>query len=307
VSFFRWQWTPHATYAATRIFASNFNPAKAQRFFNLVLLPKCRDDVQLHGRMNFHLYLALKKATYKSAAFYKGILLPLAASGDCTFREAVIFGSVVAKSAIPQLHSAAALIKLSQMPYSGAVSISQGKRVCLETSFARPSHAAASLQVLEQEYTLPYMAADTLAEHFNGLQRPSKARCRLIWHQSLLAFVQRYKADLTAEQKERIKALLHIHAHHTMTPEVRRDSPVPCRGEARSLCCAQMPAPRASVAGAQSASASGRASHREHWLPAEMHLTLTCIEGTVGPQNLTALLVIKPCQVPFPILNFEFC
>lgn len=35
-------WTPHATYAATRIFASNFNPAKAQRFFNLILLPKCR-------------------------------------------------------------------------------------------------------------------------------------------------------------------------------------------------------------------------------------------------------------------------
>ena len=29
-------WTPHATFAATRIFASNFNPAKAQRFFNLV-------------------------------------------------------------------------------------------------------------------------------------------------------------------------------------------------------------------------------------------------------------------------------
>lgn len=57
------QWTPHATYAATRIFASNFNPAKAQRFFNLVLLPKARDDVQAHGRMNFHLYLALKKAT----------------------------------------------------------------------------------------------------------------------------------------------------------------------------------------------------------------------------------------------------
>ncbi len=116
-------WTPHATYAATRIFASNFNPAKAQRFFNLVLLPKCRDDVHAHGRMNFHLYLALKKATYKSAAFYKGILLPLAASGDCTLREAVIVGSIVAKTAIPQLHSAAALIKLATMPYSGSVSI----------------------------------------------------------------------------------------------------------------------------------------------------------------------------------------
>ena len=75
-------WTPHATLAATRVFASNFNPAKAQRFFNLVLLPKCRDDIVLHKRLNFHLYLALRKATYKPAAFYKGIVLPLAASGE---------------------------------------------------------------------------------------------------------------------------------------------------------------------------------------------------------------------------------
>jgi essential nuclear protein 1 len=127
-------WTPHATYAATRIFSSNLNPAKAQRFYNLVLLPKCRDDVHAHGRMNFHLYLALKKATYKSAAFYKGVLLPLAASGDCTLREAVIFGSVVAKTAIPQLHSAAALIKLATMPYSGAVSIFLRVRVFLWNS-----------------------------------------------------------------------------------------------------------------------------------------------------------------------------
>lgn len=74
-------WTPHATLAATRVFASNFNPAKAQRFFNVVLLPKCRDDISLHKRLNFHLYLALRKATYKPAAFYKGVVLPLAASG----------------------------------------------------------------------------------------------------------------------------------------------------------------------------------------------------------------------------------
>ena len=47
-----------------------------------VLLPKCRDDIAFHKRLNFHLYLALRKATYKPAAFYKGILLPLVASGE---------------------------------------------------------------------------------------------------------------------------------------------------------------------------------------------------------------------------------
>lgn len=116
-------WTPHSTYAATRIFASNFNAAKAQRFLNLILLPKCRDDIYYHKRLNFHLYLALKKATYKPSAFYKGIVLPLAAAGDCTLKEALIFGSVVSKMTLPQIHSAAALIKLAGMEYNGAVSV----------------------------------------------------------------------------------------------------------------------------------------------------------------------------------------
>jgi essential nuclear protein 1 len=116
-------WTPHSTYAATRIFASNFNAAKAQRFFSLILLPKCRDDVYYHKRLNFHLYLALKKATYKPAAFYKGIILPLAAAGDCTLREAIIFGSVISKMSLPQIHSAAALIRMAGLEYNGAISV----------------------------------------------------------------------------------------------------------------------------------------------------------------------------------------
>ncbi|RYY34507.1 hypothetical protein EON62_03240 [archaeon] len=116
-------WTPHATYAATRIFASSFNAVKAQRFYNLILLPKCRDDVYFNKRMNFHLYMALKKATYKPAGFYKGIILPLVASGDCTLREAIIFSSVVAKVSIPQMHSAAALMKIASAPYTGATSV----------------------------------------------------------------------------------------------------------------------------------------------------------------------------------------
>jgi essential nuclear protein 1 len=64
-------------YQATRIFASNLNAKMAQRFYNLVLLPRVRDDIQSNKRLHFALYQALKKAVYKPAAFYKGILLPL--------------------------------------------------------------------------------------------------------------------------------------------------------------------------------------------------------------------------------------
>lgn len=45
-------------YQATRIFASNLSEKMAQRFFNLVLLPRVRDDIAEYKRLNFHLYQA---------------------------------------------------------------------------------------------------------------------------------------------------------------------------------------------------------------------------------------------------------
>lgn len=70
-------WTPHATYQATRIFVSNLKGNMAHRFFELVLLDRVRDDIAENKKLNVHLYMALKKALYKPAAFFKGILLPL--------------------------------------------------------------------------------------------------------------------------------------------------------------------------------------------------------------------------------------
>jgi essential nuclear protein 1 len=72
------EWSPHSVFACTRIFASNLNTKMAQRFYNLVLLERCRDDIREHHTLNYHLYAALRKALYKPGAFYKGILLPLA-------------------------------------------------------------------------------------------------------------------------------------------------------------------------------------------------------------------------------------
>ena len=201
-------WTPHATFAATRLFASNLNAAKAQRFFALVLLPKCRDDIFAHKRLNFHLYLALRKATYKPAAFYKGILLPLAAGGDCTLREALIIGSVVAKASIPSLHSAAALYKLAaDTPYSGSVSI-----------FMR--------QLVAKKYALPFLVIDALVAHFVGFV-DERGPLPVIWHQALLELVQRYRADITREQKDALRALVTTHSHAGIAPEVKRELAVP--------------------------------------------------------------------------------
>jgi len=74
------EWTPHATLAATRIFISNLKPEQARVFLEGVLLERVRSDMQENhdGRkLNVQLYEALKKAIYKPAAFFKGILFPL--------------------------------------------------------------------------------------------------------------------------------------------------------------------------------------------------------------------------------------
>lgn len=196
-------WSAATMYQATRIFTSNLNAKMAQRFFNLVLLPRIRDDISEYKRLNFHLYQALKKALFKPAAFFKGILLPLCEAGNCTLREAVILSSVLIKNSIPMLHSAAALLKIAEMDYNGANSI-----------FLRA--------LCEKKYALPYRVVDAVVFHFLRFTT-DKRELPVLWHQSLLTFVQRYKEDVSSEQKEALLELLRVHSHEQITPEVRRE------------------------------------------------------------------------------------
>ncbi|CAG8488755.1 3014_t:CDS:2 [Ambispora gerdemannii] len=195
-------WTANATYQATRIFAS-VKPKQAQRFFDLVLLEKTRDDIQENKKLNYHLYMALKKALYKPAAFFKGILFPLCESGTCTLKEAAIIGSVIAKVSIPVLHSSAALLRLAEMEYSGPNSL-----------FIRI--------LLDKKYALPYKVVDALVFHFLQFKKDERMM-PVLWHQSFLVFAQRYKQDLTPEQKEALLDLLKYKAHNLISPEIRRE------------------------------------------------------------------------------------
>lgn len=196
-------WSAAAMYQATRIFASNLNVKMAQRFFNLVLYPRIRDDIAEFKRLNFHLYMALKKSLFKPAAFFKGILLPLCESGTCTLREAVIVGSILAKTSIPVLHSSAALLKIAEMDYNGANSI-----------FLRI--------LVDKKYALPFRVVDAVVYHFLRFTR-DKRELPVLWHQSLLTFVQRYKEDISSEQKEAFMELLRAQSHPAITPDVRRE------------------------------------------------------------------------------------
>ncbi|CAG9107774.1 unnamed protein product [Plutella xylostella] len=196
-------WSAAAMYQATRIFASNLKEKMAQRFYNLVLLPRVRDDLAEYKRLNFHLYQALRKSLFKPGAFMKGILLPLLEAGDCTLREAIIVGSVLARNSVPVLHSSAALLKIAEMDYTGASSI-----------FLRI--------LLDKKYALPYRVVDAIVFHFLRFDRDSRT-LPVLWHQSLLTFAQRYKADISTEQRDALLQLLKRQSHPTITAEIRRE------------------------------------------------------------------------------------
>ncbi|KAM0787473.1 hypothetical protein ACM66B_003549 [Microbotryomycetes sp. NB124-2] len=197
------RWTPHATFAAARIFASNLDPKQSQKFYKEILLEKVREEIRETGKLSVHTYMALKKAIYKPAAFFKGLLFPLCESGTCTLREAAIIGSVLTKVSVPVLHSGAALLKLAEMEYTGPNSI-----------FIRV--------LLDKKYALPYKVVDALVFHFIRFKRDAR-QMPVLWHQSFLVFVQRYKQDLTEEQKQALLDVLRSQVHAQITPEIRRE------------------------------------------------------------------------------------
>ncbi|PWN52078.1 Bystin-domain-containing protein [Violaceomyces palustris] len=214
-------WTPHALLAATRIFVSNLKSDQTQRFYELVLLDKVRNEIEEHNKVSYQTYEAIKKALYKPAAFFKGFLFPLCESGTLTLKEAAIVSSVLSKISIPVLHSAAALLRLAEMEYSGPTSL-----------FIRV--------LLDKKYALPYKVVDSLVFHFlkfadenEGVEvdkYTGEKRMPVLWHQSLLVFAQRYKQDLTPDQKGALLDLLRVQKHDGISPEVRREL---MTGEAR--------------------------------------------------------------------------
>ncbi|KAK1925808.1 Bystin-domain-containing protein [Papiliotrema laurentii] len=203
------KWTPHATYACTKIFVSNLKPAEVRVYLEGVLLDACREDMRSNGgKLNVHLYEALKKALYKPAPFFKGILFPLCETA-CSLKEAAIVASVLSKVSVPVLHSAAALLRLASMDYSGPNSL-----------FIRI--------LLDKKYALPYKVVDSLVFHFIRLANSPRSKTGedklpVLWHQSLLVFVQRYGSDLTADQKDALLDVIRVRPHPSISPEIRRE------------------------------------------------------------------------------------
>ncbi|KAI4865818.1 Bystin-domain-containing protein [Hypoxylon rubiginosum] len=225
------QWTPNACYEATKIFVSS-NPVVVRRFVEMILLDRVREDIHETKKLNVHLFNALKKALYKPAAWFKGFLFPLVESGTCTLREAHIISAVLARVSVPVLHSGAAIKGLCEIAAREASAGTEGggaTNVFIKT-------------LLEKKYALPYQVIDSLVFHFlrfrsvdpasiregdamdiGGERAATRAKLPVIWHQCLLVFAQRYRNEITEDQREALLDLLLTHGHHTIGPEIRRE------------------------------------------------------------------------------------
>jgi essential nuclear protein 1 len=227
-------WTPNAVFAATKIFISA-QPAVAQHYLNTVLLDRVKEEIYGTKKLNVHLYNSLKKALYRPAAFFKGFLFPLV-SENCTLREANIISSVLVRISIPVLHSAAALLRLCE--------IAAGQSMTVNTESAGACNIFIRV-LLEKKYALPYKAVDALVFHFLRFRNSSPAargedtemsearksvkqagkddKLPVLWHQCLLVFAQRYKNDITEDQREALLDLLLVRGHKDIGPEIRRE------------------------------------------------------------------------------------
>ncbi|KAL4745694.1 hypothetical protein BDW72DRAFT_186217 [Aspergillus terricola var. indicus] len=217
-------WTANAIYAGTRIFISH-KPAIAQEYISTVLLERVREEIYEHKKLNVHTYNSMKKALYKPACFFKGLLFPLVSSGTCTLREAHIVSSVIARVSIPVLHSAAALLRMCDL--AAEQSMKSLESTGAVNTFIRV--------FLEKKYALPYKVIDALVFHFLRFRAADPAedsmtdgtskayKLPVLWHQSLLVFAQRYRNDITEDQREALLDLLLVRGHKDIGPEVRRE------------------------------------------------------------------------------------
>lgn len=226
-------WTANACFEATRIFVSS-TPKTAQRFFEMVLLPAVRDDIYETKKLNVHLFNALKKGLYKPAAWFKGFLFPLVGSGTCTLREAHIISGVLVRVSVPLLHSGAAIKHLCEI-------------AAQESSAGTEGGGATNIFIkalLDKKYALPYQVIDALVFHFLRFRSDDpanvteanlgdamditgagakEARLPVIWHQTMLAFAQRYRDNITEDQREALLDLLLMKGHSKIGPEIRRE------------------------------------------------------------------------------------
>ena len=202
-----YNWTPQAMYNAVIQFSSA-DSTIATIFFEKYLVPAIKSDIKKNKKLNIHYYNCLKRALFKPSSFFKGIILPM--SKSLSGKEASIIGSILRKCSIPNNHASAAIVKLSQLCQSDKKGVSVGALFFMRL-------------LLVKKYALPKEVKDHLVKFFMDYYNFDRNKLPVLWHQTLLCFVQHYKLDLTEEEKMNLKDLNNKIGHHIIQSEINKE------------------------------------------------------------------------------------
>lgn len=216
-------WSPQAMYEATVMFSSNLNAPLAEKFYSDFLLPSIRQNIRKFNKLNIHLYNAIKKSIFKPSAFFKGIIFPIAEK--LTSKEANIIGSILRKCSIPIVHSSSAIMKLIEL---NGDRISHGHffliKILLAKKYSLPTPVKNALVVFFVGFATNPKYSSSSHMTYRAQKKLVKSNALpVIWHQTLLVFVQIYKFDLTDEERKNIRQLIGIHSHHVISDLVVRE------------------------------------------------------------------------------------
>ena len=125
-------------------------------------------------------------------------------------KEASIIGSILRKCSIPNNHASAALVKLSQLCKDDKIGVSVGALFFMRL-------------LLVKKYAFPKEVKECLVNFFMGYYNFDKNKLPVLWHQTLLCFVQHYKLDLTEDEKMKLKDLNNKIGHHIIQSEISKE------------------------------------------------------------------------------------
>jgi len=202
-----YNWTPQAMYNAVIQFSSA-DSTIGTIFFEKYLVPAIRSDIKKNKKLNIHYYNCLKRALFRPSAFFQGIILPM--SKTLSGKEASIIGSILRKCSIPNNHASAALVKLSQLCKDDKIGVSVGALFFMRL-------------LLVKKYAFPKEVKECLVNFFMGYYNFDKNKLPVLWHQTLLCFVQHYKLDLTEDEKMKLKDLNNKIGHHIIQSEISKE------------------------------------------------------------------------------------
>lgn len=132
-----------------------------------------------HKRLNGHLFKALRESLYRATAWIRGIFFPTLFDENCSYKQAIIICSILTSRSVPAIAAGAALVVLTKHePQSNVISY-------------------AIIRILNKGHKLPIPVVTAIYEYFKQ-SLGEKNDKSVIWQQSLLSFVQKWKSKVSS-------------------------------------------------------------------------------------------------------------